>query len=320
MKDLYFITTSELSQPFRDTISRPRRISFPKRASSNNSVCFCQQDTTGALYEIGNSAFFEHMAVSSYDQILLHIHGYNVDPAEALLQGQRLQAAFDLRYKRQTARNDLPRTNVCVIPIIWPSAGTLAAYRRDQHMADLSAVPLMAGLMKFAHWYTTHKSCGKTISVLAHSMGNRVLQETLHHYGNEGGSRFLKFAFMLAADILNEGLEPGERAHIITQFAKSVGVYYADDDIALKASGPANLFINDVYSMRLGLSGPEDMSNTPHNVWTVDAYLVNARGVGHTYYVPQNPGDKCSVFDHIAQTLERGMPRLDEHRYIKLKP
>ncbi len=320
MKDLYFITSRELSQPFKDRVTHPRVISFAKRASSNNSVCFCQRDASGTLFEIGNEAFFKHMADSSYDQILLHIHGYNVDPEEALEQGQRLQAAFDLRYERHTARNYAQRTNVCVVPIIWPSAGTFGAYRRDQHMADLSAVPLMAGLMKFAHWYTTHKSCGKTISILAHSMGNRVLQETLHHYGIEGGGRFLKFAFMLAADILNEGLEPGGRAHIITQFAKSVGVYYADDDMALKASGPANLFINNVYSMRLGLSGPEDMSNTPHNVWAVNADWANARGNGHSYYVPAKPDDKSLVFDHIAEALERGTPRLDERRYITLKP
>ena len=86
-------------------------------------------------------------------------------------------------------------------------------------------------------------------------------------------------------------------------------VYYASDDLALRASKASNLR-NRIASRRLGHTGPENMDNTPRNVYAVDCDDVNTlydTPKGHSYFRSgRQKGKAGKVFDHIFAALESG--------------
>ena len=112
--------------------------------------------------------------------------------------------------------------------------------------------------------------------------------------------------FLVAADLVNETLEPGHSGHIITQTARNICVYFANDDLALVGSKVANLK-NRIASRRLGHTGPENISKTPKNVWSVDCDEINnlVDPKGHSYFLGEN-GKPCRVIKHMAATIRSG--------------
>lgn len=192
-------------------------------------------------------------------------------------------------------------------------------YWDDQKSADASAYSFERVLQKFLAWRDSEKHnpedhpCLKRINVLAHSMGNRVLRETLVAWGAydlaDGLPLVFRNTFMVAADIKNESLESGQRGDLICHASRNVVVYFASDDLALRASKVSNLK-NKLASRRLGHSGPEDIHRTPSNVYAVDCDDVNnAYDVpkGHSYFRSGRQGGKPGlVFKHIFATLLSG--------------
>jgi hypothetical protein len=87
-----------------------------------------------------------------------------------------------------------------------------------------------------------------------------------------------------------------------------VVVYYASDDLALRASKISNLK-NAVASRRLGHSGPENMKKVPGNVYAVDCDDYNTKydtPKGHSYFLDDKSGKPGVVFKDICQAIERG--------------
>jgi len=155
-------------------------------------------------------------------------------------------------------------------------------------------------------------------------MGNRVLRETLATWNKydlaDGVPLVFRNTFLVAADIVNESLEVGNRGEHICYSARNVVVYHASDDLALRASKVSNIK-NKIASRRLGHTGPEDMSAVPGNVYSVDCDDVNNtydRPKGHSYFRSgARKGQPGKVFEHIFATLLQGRvyPRKeDEHR------
>lgn len=104
-----------------------------------------------------------------------------------------------------------------VMPLIWPcdnDFGIVKDYWDDQKAADQSAFAFARMLQRFMDWRSQEpeeEPCLKRINVLAHSMGNRVLRETMNkweHYDLASGVPLLfRNTFLVAADIVNEALE-----------------------------------------------------------------------------------------------------------------
>ncbi len=120
--------------------------------------------------------------------------------------------------------------------------------------------------------------CLKRINVLAHSMGNRVLRQTMVNWQKDyqpaGVPLLFRNTFLVAADIVNESLHRGQPGELLSHASRNVVVYYASDDLALRASKVSNLK-NAEASRRLGHSDPEDMDLTPKNVYAIDCDDVN---------------------------------------------
>ncbi len=74
---------------------------------------------------------------------------------------------------------------------------------------------------------------------------------------------------MAAADVVNETLEPGQEGQHISPAARNVVVYYAADDLAMRASKIGNI-ANQIASRRLGHTGPENMDKVENNVYALD--------------------------------------------------
>lgn len=280
-------------------------------ASSRGFFC-CERETAGRYREIGSKALLSRIKQSRYRQVLVYIHGFSNLPEDVFANAAELQTLCDRQKKQE----------VLVLPVIWPcdnDIGIVKDYWDDQKAADQSAFAFARMMQAFMRWRSSAEfnpdedPCLKRINVLAHSMGNRVLRQTLqnwHRYDQPAGLPLLfRNTFLVAADIVNESLHKGQPGELISHASRNVVVYFASDDLALRASKVSNLK-NGEASRRLGHSGPEDMDLTPKNVYAVDCDDVNTvydPPKGHSYF--RSTGRKNEpgvVFSHIFQCMLTG--------------
>lgn len=299
------------------TPSRPERVFelHPRDRDPGSSVYFLRRDDDGVLHEIGSQAFFRRTQGAIEQEILLYLHGFSTTADSAFARAAELQKLLDARFA-----NDPNAKSVEVILLLWPcdeDFGIMKDYWDDQDAADKSGFGFARVLGKFLEWRANRggdNACYRPINILAHSMGNRVLRFTLDRWTTyEGGMpAIFKNIFMFAADIDNQSLEPGWSGHRITQTARNVIVYFANDDLAMSASKIANTPSNKTISRRLGHTGPEDMALVPSNVYAIDSDDFNNlydRPKGHSYFFRTNgvtEGAPGVAFEHMAATIERG--------------
>lgn len=300
----------------------PRKITFAKDNRVDQSIYFCQRESENNYQEIGGDKFFSEIKFGKSSDILFFIHGFNTQPEGAFKITEKLTKFFQQKSKNSD--------QVLVIPLIWPcgdQVGIIRDYFDDQQAADASAFAFMRLLEMFFAWRVKEdqldQPCTKRINVLAHSMGNRVLRgaidRVVRYYQQQGMPLIFRNIFMVAADVVNESLEPGQDGESIPESTRNVLVYYAADDFALRSSKVANLK-NNIASRRLGHTGPQNMDKVPRNVYAIDCDDFNNKyddPLGHTYFLNSNKGENIPglVFDHIWQCLETGrVPEGDTRR------
>lgn len=308
---MLFVTNRFPTQSIRSRKGRKFNFDLKNNAPSN-SVFFCEMGSDGDHTEIGSQELLKRMKYSEYRQVLLYVHGFNNLPDKVFRMAAELQHLCDKAKEKE----------VLVLPLIWPcdnDLGIVSDYWDDQKSADQSGYSFARVLEKFLAWRNSDANepdiapCLKRINMLAHSMGNRVLRQTLDSWNRydlaAGVPLIFRNTFMVAADVVNETLHEGETGELISHSSRNVVVYYASDDLALRASKAANLK-NKVASRRLGHSGPENMDRTPRNVFQVDCDDVNITydtPQGHNYFrFGKTAGQPGLVFDHIFQCIESG--------------
>ncbi len=280
--------------------------------SSSRAFFCCKRKKKNVYEEIGSQQLLSDIKASKYRQVMIYLHGFSNLPEDVFKNVEEFQALCNKNKKGE----------VLVIPVIWPcdnDIGIIKDYWDDQKAADQSAFALARMFQKFMEWRSSadynpeDDPCLKRINVLAHSMGNRVLRQTLsnwYKYDQPGGLPLLfRNTYLVAADIVNESLHKGQPGELISHASRNVVVYYASDDLALRASKVSNVR-NAVASRRLGHSGPEDMDLTPKNVYAIDCDEVNTvydRPKGHSYFRSgKKKGEPGVVFEHIFETLLTG--------------
>lgn len=315
---MLFITNKAINEPLQ--LQPGRKITF---SSDNNqagqSIFFCRRNGPNDYTEVGSANLLEALRQSSAEQILVYIHGFNNQPEDDIFpRAQLLQELFDCSH------NNL----VHVLPLIWPcntQMGAIRDYFDDEDAADASAFAFARLLERFLKWQSDNcndgiPSCLKRINVLAHSMGNRVLRGTLERWGeyNRSGEVPLLFrnTFLVAADIANESLERGSKGDYICQGSRNTVVYYAADDLALRASKVANdgNVTNRCISRRLGHSGPENVDLLPKNVYMIDCDEINNLydcPKGHAYFLRDHQGGAGVVFQHLLKAIQTGRVEVD---------
>lgn len=308
---MLFITSRMPTKNTEPALNPDFRFDLGNNASSRAFYC-CRRKKKGVYEEIGSKAMLSEIKDSKHRQVLLYIHGFSNLPEDVFADVEEFQSLC----------NKKKQGEVLVVPVIWPcdnDLGLVKDYWDDQKAADQSAFALARMFQKFMEWRASAEynpeddPCLKRINMLAHSMGNRVLRETLsnwHRYDQPQGLPLLfRNTFLIAADIVNESLHRGQAGELISHTSRNVVVYYASDDLALRASKVANVR-NAVASRRLGHTGPEDMDLTPKNVYAIDCDEVNTAydtPKGHSYFRSgKKKGQPGVVFDHIFQTIVTG--------------
>jgi esterase/lipase superfamily enzyme len=256
------------------------------------------------------------MKNTPHKQILLYIHGFNNLPEESIFKRtEELQGIID-----EIAGDKF----ALVVPLIWPcdsDVGIVKDYWDDQKSADASAFAFSRMFQKFLEWRGADENifdpCLKRINLLAHSMGNRVLRQTLtvweKYDGVSGVPMLFRNTFLVASDIVNESLEHGEDGQFIPQSSRNVLAFYASDDLALRGSKISNLK-NRVASRRLGHTGPEEMCKVPSNVYAYDCDNFNNQfdsPMGHTYFFRKEDGEISPVAKVMIEAMRTGRPKTD---------
>ncbi len=306
---MLFVTNRAFKEGIKSEPRRPLNFDLEDN-SAQHSMYFCERAGKGKYVELGNEVFLKTLKDLKSKQILVFIHGYsNLPEPNIFPRAEMLQRFFDARQK------DL----VTVVPAIWPcdnDKGIVKDYWDDQKAADASGFAFARVLQRFEVWRNKQANidvpCLKRINVLAHSMGNRVYRETLRIWAKYDrlGSIPLLFrnSFLVAADIVNESLERNQSGRFICDASRNVSVYYASDDLALRASKISNLK-NAVASRRLGHTGPEDMSKAPANVYAIDCDDYNTKydtPKGHSYFLDSGGGKAGVVFNDIYRAVATG--------------
>lgn len=308
---MLFITSRQPTRNTEPELNTDFAFDLSNNASSRGFFC-CQRLKKGNYEEIGSKAMLSEIKKAKYRQVLIYIHGFSNLPETVFANAKEFQDLCNLKKDKE----------VLVIPVIWPcdnDLGIVKDYWDDQKSADQSAFAFARMLQKFMEWRNStacnpdDDPCLKRINMLAHSMGNRVLRETLsnwHKYHLPSGLPLIfRNTFLVAADIVNESLHKGQPGELISHTSRNVVVYYASDDLALRASKVSNLK-NAEASRRLGHSGPEDMERTPKNVYAVDCDEVNTlydKPKGHSYFRSgTKKGEPGVVFEHIFETMLSG--------------
>lgn len=287
----------------------PRQIHFDlANNQAEQSVYFCQRNDDNNYVEIGNRAFFSALKESRAQQILFYMHGYSSLPEPAIFpKARELQRLFDQKAEGY----------VQVVPVIWPcdnDFGAVKDYYDDQIAADASDIAYARLFEKFLRWRegnsTLDDPCTKPINILAHSMGNRVLRgaiaRTIQYFQPQGFPLIFRNIFMTAADVSNNTLDFGQDGEFIAHSTRNVVVYFAGDDLAMRASKVANM---SVTARRMGHTGPERMDKVSRNVFALDCGDFNNvydNPTGHGYFASDQNGNPGLAFDHIWSCVARG--------------
>lgn len=316
---MLFVTNREPKGSIRTRNNRKFKFDFKKNAPSNSIYC-CKRISKDNYIELGHIKWLSKLKNTKTEQLLFFIHGFSSFPEPDIFpKAKKLQNYFD------TKEQNL----IQVIPIIWPcddDSGIVQDYWDDQKSADMSAFSLARALQFFMKWRDNQpedKPCTKRINILAHSMGNRVLRQTLFAWNKydlaNGVPFFFRNTILMAADIVNESLEEGKQGRLISQSSRNVSVYFASDDLALSASKISNLK-NKVASRRLGHTGPENMKKTQSNVYAIDCDNFNNKydkPKGHSYFLSDANQNIGVVFEHIFNSIKTGRVKVNDNHNRK---
>ena len=212
--------------------------------------------------------------------VTLFIHGYNNGWEDAARRYEQL--CRDL-FESEGGMG------VCVL-FTWPSNGMTSGYYPDRRDARRSADHL-AEVLNNLYDYLVRKQdetdeakrCRAKTSIIAHSMGNYVLEEAMRHCWNHNNRPLLvslvNQLIMVAADVDNDLFRGGEHSDgsggdAIAQLTYRVTSLYTGRDQVLGMSAGFKHF----GKRRLGRSGLDCRYDVPDNVWHIDCSDLIPRG------------------------------------------
>lgn len=268
--------------------------------------------------------------------MLVLIHGFNVSWEEAVATAAALEAILN-RHDPE----DSPNQPVRVLLFTWPSDGRAipwASYRSDRSDAQGTAGALGRALLKVRDYLHTvgreiledrvevrdlrrklagapradvdraiaqrhvTELCGQRIHLLAHSMGNYVLQSALARIWDfspgDQMPRLFDQVFLCAADVDDDVLEIGKPMERLHQIAQSVAVYHNADDNALRISD-----FTKGNPDRLGQRGAARPQALHQKIYQIDCTRAVSGPTQHSYYT------NGIVARDIRRAIERRSPQ-----------
>jgi esterase/lipase superfamily enzyme len=223
------------------------------------------QEGSGTIAGISSSqqGVFSDAATSAIigarKNLLVFVHGFDNSFEDAITR-----AAYNREW---LAASGQAAADTTVVAFTWPSAGNLVAppphlpvdaYLNDQAQAGKSGFHLAFFLNVIDQLRADYKKANPNgrVFLLAHSMGNYVLQSGIQFWFDNRGSADLMFdeIFLPGADEIFDSFERpnGARLSNLPKLTNRISLYHSRKDIAMFLSTTVNL------SSRLGFDGPDD--------------------------------------------------------------
>jgi esterase/lipase superfamily enzyme len=264
-------------------------------------------DTNQARSKFGSQAMFAELqqVMQQNTDILIYIHGFNVNWFEAVGSALSLQAMLN----REGVGD--PLQQVMVVLFSWPSDGMalpFASYKSDRSEAQGSGYAVGRGILKVRDFLADLRDrpgagtpgpemiCGQELHLLCHSMGNYVLQNALQRIREmntrPGLPRMFEHIFMCAPDVGEDILEPDKAMGNVHQLCRNLSVYHNRGDVAM--------YISDYTKgnpERLGTNGASRPSMLHNKIHQIDCSSLVTGAIEHSYYLwgPVNTDIRLSI-------------------------
>lgn len=242
--------------------------------------------------------------------VSLFVHGYNNDWADAAKRYESIR-------QRLFEANDL---GLCIL-YTWPSDGMPTNYLPDRSDARASAPNLATVLGNLYDWLLQKqvdaaaddkKACRAKTSLIAHSMGNYLLQNAMQIAWTRKNrpllTSLLSQLLMVAADVDNDLFSSGEETDgsdgdAIANLSYRVTALYSGLDNVLGISAGLKHF----GKRRLGRSGLDTAYPVADNVWDVDCtkWIRDVKGSAHSAYFES--AETINLMRDVLRGVDRGL-------------
>jgi esterase/lipase superfamily enzyme len=281
-------------------------------------VSVSQDAFRDGLVAIANT-FPDPNSTPSEDQkhVSIFVHGFDTNWLSAV---QRYGAVVNQLFTDPKLPTDLKSLGVCVL-FTWPSRGSVAGYLPDRSEARKSGDDFANVLGSLYDWMSMKQihaanapanGCKAQTSVIAHSMGNYVVENAMNVVWTRKNRPLLVSLInqlvMVAADVDNDLFRAGDTVEHgngegIANLCYRITAMYSGKDSVLGASAGLKHF----GKRRLGRSGLDRTCPVPDNVWDIDCSnlfgdSVSGLQVHSAYFSQQN------CYDLMRQLL-RGIDR-----------
>ena len=212
------------------------------------------------------------------DHAVVFIHGYNTSFDFAIYR--TAQVAYDLKF------------DGAAFAYSWPSGGGLASYTYDRESSG-QAEPYLKEFMKLV----VAKSGAKSVSIIAHSMGNQPTLQVLRDLKRDSDTAGIKISqiILAAPDVDRDNFE--NIAKEIRGLASGVTLYAAANDRALRVS--RNFYGGIPRAGDVPDGGPLVLEGV--DTIDVTGASMDSLGLNHSGYAENN-----ALLDDIARLIETG--------------
>ena len=243
--------------------------------------------------------------------VTLFVHGYNNDWEDA---ARRYGSLCRLLFSPKGG------LGACVL-FTWPSDGMAVSYLPDRADARRCAPDLAEVLSMLYDWLAVKqvegaadaaKACRAKTSIIAHSMGNYLLQNAMQMAWTRKNQPLLlslvNQLLMVAADVDNDLFECGESSDgsdgdAIANLTYRVTALYSGLDSVLGLSAGMKHF----GKRRLGRSGLDRTVPKPDNVWDVDCSPLFPAGQGNIHSAYFEAKKTIALMKAVLQGVDRGV-------------
>lgn len=220
-------------------------------------------DYAGTVVLTDKSALATHLHRSSSKRVLFLIHGYNNDEASVMRSYKAIQDGLQQAAK-PAQLYDL------IIGYAWPGSlqqDSKLAYELAKKNVEVLAPRLRKHLEELS-------AIAKTIDVMAHSMGNRLLLTALQ---KPAARPLVNNFYSLAPAVDNESIDRGGFFFSFTCNCTRLYVFYSERDNVLKWA-----YALGEQDYALGYDGADKWKSLPKNVELVDCTEIVD---GHSAYM-----------------------------------
>ncbi|WP_294314837.1 alpha/beta hydrolase [uncultured Chryseobacterium sp.] len=227
-------------------------------------------DNLGGTQRMFYELYKNMSSTKDRSDVMIFIHGYAYDFDD------ELKAIIDL--KKIFIDNPLSPVEH-ILFISWPASSSIVPLTYfDDKAASINSG---TSLVRLFYFYTQFLKdifsnrnlapCNQRIHLMAHSMGNRVLQSMLYSLKKENILRVIDQVLLLNSDVSYRVFEDSEDSfNKLPLLANRVSIYLNRKDVILGISK----FTKNILTPRLGKNGPGDIEHFKDIVSIIDCTFV----------------------------------------------